>query len=114
VQVAVDFLEDSVRRLGQHNAQLVQQLQEALAASAVASSEARGAKASQATAEAAAAAANAGAVRVRGVSEDGTAGHVSPRTLQNIIAAATRVNEKNKKLKRQLQAMQGAGGSTVV
>jgi hypothetical protein len=32
---------------------------------------------------------------------------VSPRTLHSIIAAATRVNEKNKKLKRQLQlAMQ--------
>jgi hypothetical protein len=86
--------------------QLVQQLQEALAATAAASSEARGAKAGQAAAEAAAAAADS--VRVRSASEDGVAGPVSPRTLQSIIAAATRVNEKNKKLKRQLQAMQGA------
>ncbi|WIA14786.1 hypothetical protein OEZ85_003270 [Tetradesmus obliquus] len=108
LEVAVDFLEDSVRRLGQHNAQLVQQLQEALAAPAAAVAEARGAQASTAAASAA-----ADAVQVQRANGDGAAGPVSPRTLQSIIAAATRVNEKNKKLKRQLQAMQGVGGEAL-
>lgn len=101
LQVAVDFLEDSVRRLGQHNASLVQQLQDTIAAAATAAEATK---------------ANSNSLAVRPAGQPGTdvaagSGPVSPRTLQQIITAATRVNEKNKRLKKELQAMQGSRGS---
>lgn len=92
-----------MRRLGQHNAQLVQQLQETLAASAEASAKAGSSKAVASNSMAVQACA---AAEGAGVAAGGEGAPVSPRTLQHIIAAATRVNEKNKKLKKQLQAMQ--------
>jgi hypothetical protein len=128
LQATVDCLEDSVRRLGQHNAHLVQQIKDSLAA---ADSNTTGATAVLAAAAAAAGAGGsmltptsaptsaagagsmftgassssvAGAGKQQGVQTG--VGPVSPRTLHSIIAAATRVNEKNKKLKRQLMAMQ--------
>jgi chromosome segregation ATPase len=125
LQATVDCLEDSVRRLGQHNAHLVQQIKDSLAA---ADSNTTGATAVLAAAAGAAASmltptsaptltagagsmfigasssSMAGAGKQQGAQAGG--GPVSPRTLHSIIAAATRVNEKNKKLKRQLMAMQ--------
>lgn len=133
LQATVDCLEDSVRRLGQHNAHLVQQIKGAFTA---ADSGGTGVTAALAAAAGRAAAMHtptsgftsaggasgsscagggssmSGAVGQQGMGAAaalavGAAGPVSPRTLHSIIAAATRVNEKNKKLKRQLQlAMQ--------
>jgi hypothetical protein len=119
LQATVDCLEDSVRRLGQHNAHLVQQIKGSLSAPGSVST----------GMTAALSAANAGAVLQTPTSAtpasagatarskcDDEAGKqatdsaaaaavatMSPRTIHSIIAAATRVNAKNKRLKRQLQ-----------
>lgn len=101
VQVAVDFLEDSVRRLGQHNASLVQQLQDTIAAAATATE-------TQASyAKTAARLAVQQQHDMNAATAVQSSGPISPRTLQQIITAATKVNEKNKRLKRQLQSLQG-------
>lgn len=113
----MDCLEDSVRRLGQHNAHLVQQIKESLAAGATSSGTTGAATASVPAAAGAmhtptsvpVSGAALGSVCTGVGSTAGAASQqpMSPKTLHSIIAAATRVNEKNKKLKRQLQlAMQ--------
>lgn len=119
-----------MRRLGQHNAHLVQQIKDsfrtadststttgttaafgAAAAAAAAAMQtptsAAAATSSYAPAGSSSAVSGSSKQLVAAVGGAGS-GPVSPRTLHSIIAAATRVNEKNKKLKRQLQmAMQG-------
>lgn len=133
MQATVDCLEDSVRRLGQHNAHLVQQIKHSLMAADSSSTGVTAALAAATGASGGGAAAammhtptsglssaggvsgsscvvgaGSGSMAGAGQQQGGAgAGPVSPRTLHSIIAAATRVNEKNKKLKRQLQlAMQ--------
>jgi hypothetical protein len=106
VQVAVDFLEGSVRRLGAHNASLVAQLHDALTArpgvGSVAGTTAGALRAPRTSVGVQCGAPGCDEARRAVV----VGGGVSPRTLQHIIAAASRVNEKNKHLKRQLQALQ--------
>lgn len=99
-----------MRRLGQHNAHLVLQIKESIAAGASSSGTTGAATASVSAAAGAmhtpASAPASGAV-LGSVCAGGSQQAMSPKTLHSIIAAATRVNEKNKKLKRQLQlAMQ--------
>lgn len=87
-----------MRRLGHHNSTLSQQMKDTLAAAAATATAAEQAKAGS-------------ILELQAGSEDmAGAAPVSPRTLQQIITAATKVNEKNKRLKKRLQAMQGVNG----
>lgn len=127
LQATVDCLEDSVRRLGQHNAHLVQQIKGTIVAAdsnttggITAALAGAGAamhtpmSAPTAAAGAAPSSMNTGASSCGGAmgsklpAAQAGAAPMSSEMVHSIIAAATRVNEKNKKLKRQLQlALQG-------
>lgn len=130
-QIAVDYLEGAVRRLGQHNASLASQLEKALeaaphkqprlvapppsaqpsappAAEAAAAPDADGD--AQCAVDASAQMKRAGvgdAVDLQLVAAP-AAPPVSPRTLQRVLRAASRVHEKNKQLKVALEAMECA------
>jgi hypothetical protein len=101
-----------VHKIGQQNALLTQQLKDTLAA-ASSSSIATGSTAAPAASGAApvspAAATPTSAAPAHSAASAGGAA-VSPRTLQSIIAAATRVNDKNKLLKQKLQKLQQQQG----
>jgi hypothetical protein len=117
-QTAVNLLEASVRQLGQQNAQLVEQLQEAIAAgpppgwqfntsadgAAAAGVDSNGVRGGARVMQHA-------AVGDEGVFADpgkvlgaaGGGGVMSPRMLHKVVVAATRVHQKNKLLKQKLQ-----------
>jgi len=109
VQVAVDYLENCVRGLGQHNANLVQQLQQSMAVAAgpgsmTAAGNVGGGAASDDS--------DPNAAASQAVGTASCNGPVPLHTLHNLIAAATKVNEKNKRLKQQLMALRGSAGGS--